>query len=86
MTKNLEIKEKRFYRTIKLKSEELFNRADGWLFARTSTYQTTNTGLAQYKLPGVIIRSSLKSKNIYFVSQNIDTINFLEKRLKEDIN
>ncbi len=78
-------KEKRIYHTIKLKSEELLNRADEWLFARTSTYQTTFRGLSQYNLPGAIIKSSLKSKKIYFVSPNKETINFLEKRLKEGI-
>ena len=61
MTKNIE---KRIYYRIKLKSEELFNRADAWLFAGTSTYQTTSRGLSQYKFSGAIIKSSPKSRCI----------------------
>lgn len=80
--KNLEIKEKRIYHRIGLKSEELFNRAERWLLAGTSTYQFTRNGFNQYSFPGAIIKSSPRSKNVYIVSKNKGTINFLERRLK----
>ncbi len=78
---------KEIYHKIKLKSEELFNRAEEWLLSNTSTYQFTSRGLPQYSVGGdVIVKSSPKSKSVYIISSDNRIINHLEKRLNEAIN
>jgi hypothetical protein len=78
---------KKIYHRIKLKSEELFNRAEEWLLSNTSTYQFTSRGLAQYSIGGgVIVKSSPRSKSVYIISADNGIVNHLEKRLNEAIN